>query len=135
MVKSTLILKFLLLSNYSINLKSNGLQGLLSILKIESERYANQNGRAREVSEDEFSAFLGIYILMGIHKLPSIKSLVDGGLWNPLIPKTMTGTRFMENLRNIHLTDNFQKLSSKDNMKYDRVWKMRPLLDHLQKHF
>ena len=36
--------------------------------------HANQNGREREVSEDEFSAFLGIYILMGIHKLPSIKS-------------------------------------------------------------
>ena len=67
-------LKFLLLSNYSINLKSIGLQGLLSILKIESESHANQNGREREVSEDEFSAFLGIYILMGIHKLPSIKS-------------------------------------------------------------
>ena len=135
MVKSTLILKFLLLSNYSINLKSIGLQGLLSILKIESESYANQNGREREVSEDEFSAFLGIYILMGIHKLPSIKSLVDGGLWNPLIPETITGTRFMENLRNTHLTDNFQKLYSKDNMKYDCVWKMRPLLDHLPKHF
>lgn len=51
-----------------------GFQGLFSVLKIESERYAAQNGREFEVLEKEYSAFLGINILMGIHKLPSIKS-------------------------------------------------------------
>ena len=63
MVKSALILKFLLL----------GLHRLLSMLKIESEKYAAQNGWEFDVSE-EFSAFLGINMLTGICKLPSIKS-------------------------------------------------------------
>ena len=41
----------------------------------------------------------------------------------------------MEILRNIHFTDNIQKLPSKDSMEYDRYWKTKPLFDHLQKHF
>ena len=41
----------------------------------------------------------------------------------------------MEILGNIHFIDNLQKLPSKDRFEYDRAWKIRPLFDHLQKHF
>ena len=41
----------------------------------------------------------------------------------------------MEILLNIHFIDNCQKLPSKNSIEYDHVWKMRPLFDHLQKHF
>ena len=104
-------------SAFNVFNKCIGLQGFLSMLEIESERYVAQNGRDIEVSEEEFSAFLGVIILMGIHKLPSIKSywVVDDGLGNPLIQNTVTETRFMEILRNINFTDN-QKLPSKDSM-------------------
>ena len=108
---------FEIASAFNVFNKCIGLQGLLSMLEIESERYVAQNGRDIEVSEEEFSAFLGVIILMGIHKLPSIKSywVVDDGLGNPLIQNTVTETRFMEILRNINFTDN-QKLPSKDSM-------------------
>ena len=124
-------------SPYKVFNECIGLNGLLTMLKTESERYTAQNGRQFQISEEEINAFLGVNILMGIQKLPSIKSYwaVDEGLGNPLIQKTMTRTRFMEILRNIHFTDNLQKLPLRDSEDYDRAWKMRPFFDHLQKHF
>ena len=49
--------------------KTVGLQGLLSLLKTESERYAEQNGRMFQTTLKELCAFLRINILMGIYKL------------------------------------------------------------------
>ena len=54
--------------------KCIGLPGLLSMMKIESERYAAQYGRHFQISEEEFCAFLGVNILMGINKLPTMNS-------------------------------------------------------------
>ena len=51
------------------------LPGLLSVMKTESERYAAQNGREFKISE-ELCDFLGVSILMGINKLPTIKELL-----------------------------------------------------------
>ena len=53
--------------------KTVGLEGLLSLLKTESERYAEQNGRMFQTTLEELCAFLGINILMGIHKLPKMR--------------------------------------------------------------
>ena len=50
------------------------LPGLFSMVKIESEKYAAENGRQFQISEEEFWAFLGVNLLMGINKLPIMKS-------------------------------------------------------------
>ena len=62
-----------------------GLEELLTLIKTESERYAQQNGRVFQMTTEELSAFLGINLLMGIHKLPSVKDYwsVEEGLGNP----------------------------------------------------
>ena len=64
--------------------KCIGLPRLLSMMKIESERYAAQNGRQFEILEEEFCTFLGVTLLMAINKLPTMKSYwsVDQGLGN-----------------------------------------------------
>ena len=51
---------FEIASAFNVFNKCIGFQGLLSMLEIESERYVAQNGRDIEVSEEEFSAFLGV---------------------------------------------------------------------------
>ena len=69
--------------------KTVGLKGLLSLLKTVSVRYAEQNGRMFQTTLEELCAFLGINILMGIHKLPKMRdnwSVVEG-LGNTLIQK------------------------------------------------
>ena len=54
--------------------KCVALPGLLSMMKIESERYAAQNGRQFQTSEEELCAFLGVNLLMRINKIPNMKS-------------------------------------------------------------
>ena len=72
--------------------KCIGLPGLLSMMKIESERYAAENGRQFQISEEEFCPFLGVNLLMGINKLPTMKSYwsVAEDLGNSLIQKAIT---------------------------------------------
>ena len=60
---------------------------------------------------------------------------VDKGLGNSLIQKAMKRARFLEILQNIHFADNHKEFSPKENEEYDRAWKLRPLFDHLGKHF
>ena len=117
--------------------KCIGLPGLLSMMKIESERYVAQNGRQFQISEEEFCAFLVVNLLMGINKLPTMKSYwsVAGGLGNSPIQKAMTRARFLEILKNIHFADNHKELPPKESEEYDRARKLRPLFDHLGKHF
>ena len=117
--------------------KCIGLPGLLSMMKTESERYAAQNGREFKISEEELRAFLGVNIVMGINKLPTIKSYwsVDEGLGNPVIQKAMTRGQFLEILQNIHFADNHKELPPKVGDQYDRAWKLRPLFNHREKHF
>ena len=112
------------------------LPGLLSVMKTESERYAAQNGRQFQISEEEFCAFLGINLLMGINKLSTMKSYwSDEGLGNSLIQKAMTRARFLEILQNIHFADNHEVLPPKESEEYDHAWKLRPFFDRLGKHF
>ena len=44
-----------------------GLEGVLLLIKKESERYAEQNGRIFQMTSEELWAFLGINILIGIN--------------------------------------------------------------------
>ena len=60
---------------------------------------------------------------------------VDEGLGNSLIQKAMTRAQFLEILQNIHFADNHKKLPPKESKEYDRARKLRPLFDHLGKHF
>ena len=103
------------------------------MMKIESERYAAQNGRQFQISEEEFRPFLILFF----NKLPSKKSYwsVDEDLRNSLIRKAMTRARFLEILENIHFADNYKELPPKESEKYDRAWKRRPVFHHLGKHF
>ena len=83
--------------------KTVGLEGLLLLSKTESERYAEQNGRMFQTTLEELCAFLGINILMGIHKLPKMRDYwsVDEGLGNTLILKTTTRDQFLDILQNL----------------------------------
>ena len=59
-------------SLFQVFTETIGLERLLTLIKIESERYAAQNWRVFQTANDELAAFLGINILMGINRLPAI---------------------------------------------------------------
>ena len=61
-----------------------------------SERYTECNGRVFQTKTNELTAFLGIYILLGITRLPAINNhwTLEKGLGNLLIQKVMKRERF-----------------------------------------
>ena len=50
-----------------------GMNELLEIIVMKTNRCATQKGRNFETTEDEMKAFLGINFIMGINKLPSLE--------------------------------------------------------------
>ena len=60
---------------------------------------------------------------------------VDGSLGNSLIQKALTRAQFLEILQNIYFADNYKELPPRESEEYDCAWKLRPLFDHLGKHF
>ena len=62
------------------------------LIKIESERYAEQNGKVFQTTTDVLTAFVGITILMGIKHLSTIRYYwsLEERLGNPLVRKAMT---------------------------------------------
>ena len=124
-------------SPFQVFTETIGLEGLHTLIKIKSKRYAAQNGTIFQTTNNKLTAFLGINILMGINRLPAIKNYwsVEEGLGNPLIQNTRTRARFWEVLQSMPFADNFQNLPPIDSEQYDSAWKLRPLFDHLLKHF
>ena len=108
-----------------------GLDELLDIIVVESNKYANQNGRNFETTKEEIQAFLGINFVMAINKLPCIGDYwsTDKFLGNEAIRNIMTRTRFQAILQNLHFADNQEKDNS------DKTFKIQPIIQHFNKVF
>ena len=108
-----------------------GLKELLELIVEQSNLYAHQNGRNFTVTKEEVNAFLGINFVTAINKLPTVAEYwrVDNLIGNDGIQNTMIRNRFCEILENLHFADN-----RKDD-KTDKVFKMRPVIDHLKSKF
>ena len=73
-----------------------GMNELLEVIVMETNRYTTQKGRNFETTEDEMKAFLGINFIMGISKLPSLEDYwsTDKCIGNEKIQNVKTRTRF-----------------------------------------
>ena len=107
------------------------LDEFLHHLKLESERYAAQNGKTFEVFMDELRAFIGVNFVMGYHKLPNLQNYWERG--NPslsvnFVANVMARERFKEILGNLHLSNN-EDVVPRDHSAHDRAFKVRWLID------
>ena len=88
---------------------------LTSLIAVETNRYAHQKKRSNwvDVSKDEVWSFLGIIVLMGIHRLPRVRNYwsKDELLGVSAVQEAMSLNRFWAIWSNLHLVDN----SSKEN--------------------
>ena len=110
-------------------------ESLFDRLVVETNRYAHSRSRGRhwvDVNKDEIETFMGIVILMGVHRLPRIADVWDrdellgiGG-----VQKYMSSTRFWDIWVNLHVVDN------KDLLPGDGIArKIKPVLDVLGETF
>lgn len=99
--------------------------------------YAEQKGSKNwtDLTSKELKAFIGCHIIMGIHKLPNLKLYwsSDPLLRVDAIADTMTSKRFEKIMQNIHLNNN-ANLLPKTHPDYDKLHKLRPLLDLLNQN-
>ena len=115
------------------------------LLVTETNRYAasirSQNTHTHprpwyDVTMEEMKAFIGVVMLMGICRLPTIEMYWSANhpLITPGISNTMPRIRFEQILRFLHLNDNAQQVSH-GQPGYDPLFKVRPLLDLLSRRF
>lgn len=90
----------------------------------------------KPITLDEMKKFLGINILMGIKRLPSYRDY-----WCSIeeirdfyISKIMPVNRFGYLLSHLHINDN-TNMKSHSEPGYDKLFKVRPLLDNLSRTF
>ena len=116
------------LSPYDAFLFVSKLEKLIEDVIIpQSELYAQQMGVQYRTNPEEIKVFLGITILLGYHRLPSMRDYwaIDADLAVPFVANIMSRDRFELVRRMLHFTDNVQ-----ENLDEDRAYKVRPF-DHI----
>ena len=106
---------------------------IIEKIQYESNLKSVQKNKPASISIDEIKTFLGINIVMGYHHVPTIRSYWSTAtdLNVPVISNAMNRDRFQTILSNLHVNDN----AKMDPKKKDKLFKIRPLLDHLNKVF
>ena len=76
----------------------------------QSNLYAKQNNRSLEFTTDGLLASIGIIIIMGFHKLPSLRLYwsQNPNFSTQCVNSVLTLKRILKILRNIHINDNFK---------------------------
>ncbi|XP_028394533.1 piggyBac transposable element-derived protein 3-like [Dendronephthya gigantea] len=91
-----------------------------------------KSGISIETSVDELEKIIGMYFLMGLVQLPSVRSYWENATRYPCVADEMGRTRFQKLLTLLHFVNNNQVT---DEEKKDKLWKLRPWLDKLRTNF
>lgn len=78
--------------------------------------------------------YLGILVMMSIVKLNNIRSYWSLKIGNQLIANTMSINTFEDIRRFLHFNDN-SKMKPRDDPAHDRLFRLRPIIDHLLSRF
>ena len=92
--------------------------------------------RWQDTTADEMCQFIGLVLLMGIIHKPVIEMYwsTDPLYVTPLFSSGMQRNRFSMLLKFFHLNDSTQE-PKKEDLNRDRLYKLRPLIDHLFEAF
>ncbi|XP_018013422.1 piggyBac transposable element-derived protein 4-like isoform X2 [Hyalella azteca] len=106
---------------------------LLNKINYETNLKCSQAGKAADISVDEIKTFLGINIVMGYNRCPTINSywMTGDDIGVQCIKEAMSRDRFYKILHHLHLNDN----SKMNRSKADKLYKVRPLLKILKQKF
>ncbi|KAK2701848.1 hypothetical protein QYM36_019514 [Artemia franciscana] len=88
-----------------------------------------KTGKSIDTNAVEMKKFFGIHVAMGVFNLPQYRMYWGTRTRIPLIADTMNFNRFSRLRSFVHLVDN----TSKDPDNLDRLWKVRPIIDIVQK--
>lgn len=103
---------------------------------FESNLYAEQHNISLNTNIEELKSFLGLLIFMGYHEVPGIRLYWsnDPNFNCDRVAQVMSVKRFLKLFRFIHLNDN-SKMPQRQSQEFDKLYKIRPLLPHLQETY
>ena len=106
---------------------------LIQEITEQTRLYAVQNNKTNfQISNNEMKQFLGVIMLMGIVQMPDFKMYWADGSRFPFIADLFSKTRFYEILSNFHFNDNKNAILDRNNPNYDRLFKIRPVLESIR---
>ncbi|CAF4214533.1 unnamed protein product [Rotaria sp. Silwood2] len=108
---------------------------LLLKIATESNKYKDQKGyQIPDISEEEIQKFIVVLVYMSIIRLPRRRMYWSKSTKQTIISSVFTRNRFEEILLILHFNDN-QNEPSKTDISYDRLFKIRPLINHFNRKF
>ncbi|XP_058810396.1 piggyBac transposable element-derived protein 4-like [Phymastichus coffea] len=112
-------------------------ESLLDVIVEQTNLFISQKkSKGDLITKDELKIFIAINIHMGYKKLPSYRDYWSNSpqFHDSYISSLMTVNRFGFFLSHLHINDN-SKEPAKGDPEYDKLYKLRPLLDTLSETF
>lgn len=125
------------MSLFSLFFDKNIIEKLVFETNLYAQQEQIQTGKPfSKTTFNEMSAFLGINLLIGIKRMPSYKDYWSSSpdLHDSYISSLMSQKRFGWLLGHFHINDN-SLMANRNSPDFDRLYKVRPVLDHLGKAF
>lgn len=107
---------------------------------FQTNLYATQNNGGNcnfvPTTSNEVKTFLGVNMIMSLKRMPSYRDYWSSRMEmrDSYISSAISRDRFSWLLTNLHLNDNAMQ-PKKDHINYDKLYKIRPLLDTLSETF
>lgn len=101
----------------------------------ETNKYALQKGGTiLKCTPNEIEQYIGCLLYFGVIKVPQFKMAWSKEMRIPLIADVMPRNRFDKIKQFIHFNDN-TKQKARDHPEYDKLFKIRPLVDKLKNSY
>lgn len=106
---------------------------MLEMLVNHTSLYSTQKcGSSVNTDLQELEQYIGMYLQMGLVKMPNVRCYWENGTRHSPIADAMSRNRFTKLMRSLHVVDN---LGVTEEQKKDKLWKLRPWLSKLHENF
>ena len=102
---------------------------MLVMVASETNRYnTEKTGQSVNTTAKELEQVLGMYLLMGLSQMPSVRAFWETETYYAPVADVMSRNRFEKLLTMLHFQDN----NVPEQVKRDKAWKIRPWLTALK---
>ena len=102
---------------------------MLVMVASETNRYSTEKtGQSVNTTAKELEQVLGMYLLMGLSQMPSVRAFWETETYYAPVADVMSRNRFEKLLTMLHFQDN----NVPEQVKRDKAWKIRPWLTALK---
>ncbi|KRZ73835.1 PiggyBac transposable element-derived protein 2 [Trichinella papuae] len=105
---------------------------LLKHIVEQSHVYAAQCNSNFQIAESELVTFLRTLLKMGLVPMPRYSMYWSAELRCDAIADAMSGNRFRDVMRYLHFNDNSEAVLDRESPRYDRLFKVRPLIESIR---